>query len=102
MSIRLFINFILLFNAYLLEINIVFFIQGRAWYTYVDPDVTLDQLRQLTDEFLAIFKKCPSKLKRKILQSQLEVWIILTRLPCSIIALIPLLSISVLLLLLCN
>jgi len=47
-------------------------LEGRAWYTYVDPNVTLDQLRQLTDEFLAIFKKCPSKLKRKILQSQLE------------------------------
>ncbi len=48
-------------------------IQGKAWYSYVDPEATLDQLKKLTSEFLAIFDKCPSKLKKKILQSHNEV-----------------------------
>jgi len=33
----------------------------------------MDQLKKLTSEFLAIFDKCPSKLKKKILQSHNEV-----------------------------
>ena len=39
----------------------------------MDPDATLEQLKKLTAEFLAIFDKCPSKLKKKILQSHNEV-----------------------------
>ncbi len=48
-------------------------VQGKAWYSYVDADASLDQLKKLTSEFLAIFDKCPSKLKKKILQSHNEV-----------------------------
>ena len=47
--------------------------QGKQWWSYVDPDATLEQLKKLTAEFLAIFDKCPSKLKKKILQSHNEV-----------------------------
>ena len=47
--------------------------QGNAWYWYVDSSATLEQLKKLTSEFLAIFDKCPSKLKKKILQSHNEV-----------------------------
>merc|ERR1712001_590290 len=43
--------------------------EGKAWYTYVDPNANLDQIEKLTKEFLTIFDKCPSRLKKKILQS---------------------------------
>merc|ERR1740128_570413 len=46
--------------------------EGKQWWSYVDPDATLEQLKKLTAEFLAIFDKCPSKLKKKILQSHNE------------------------------
>ena len=44
-------------------------LEGRPWYSYVDQDANIDQIERLTSEFLAIFDKCPSRLKKKILQS---------------------------------
>ncbi|XP_063217677.1 cyclin-T isoform X1 [Bacillus rossius redtenbacheri] len=41
-------------------------IEGKKWFWYVDKSVTLEQLERLTSEFLIIFDKCPTKLKRKI------------------------------------
>lgn len=52
---------------------IIFFFQipqsneGKSWFWYVDRSVTQELLEQLTDEFLRIFDKCPSRLKRKIM-----------------------------------
>ena len=43
--------------------------QNRPWYSYVDPNANIDQIERLTREFLTIFDKCPSRLKKKILQS---------------------------------
>merc|ERR1711899_143576 len=40
--------------------------QQREWFSYIDAEATHDLLDKLTDEFLAIFDKCPSKLKNKI------------------------------------
>lgn len=40
--------------------------EGNDWYYYVDKTVTAELLEQLTAEFLKIFDKCPSRLKRKI------------------------------------
>ncbi|XP_068083747.1 cyclin-T isoform X2 [Anabrus simplex] len=40
--------------------------EGKDWFWYVDKSVSLDQLEQLTSEFLVIFDKCPTKLKHKI------------------------------------
>ncbi|XP_035658177.1 cyclin-T2-like, partial [Branchiostoma floridae] len=39
---------------------------GKYWWEYVDPNVTLDLLDSLTTEFLHIMDKTPSRLKRKI------------------------------------
>ncbi|CAL1683105.1 unnamed protein product [Lasius platythorax] len=41
--------------------------EGKQWFWYVDKTVTADLLQELTDEFLHIFDKCPSRLKRKIM-----------------------------------
>lgn len=38
--------------------------EGKDWFTYVDSSVSLEQLEQLTAEFLLIFDKCPSRLKK--------------------------------------
>ncbi|XP_059481871.1 cyclin-T1 isoform X2 [Neocloeon triangulifer] len=38
--------------------------EGKDWYSYVDSTVTLEQLEQLTAEFLVIYDKCPSRLKK--------------------------------------
>ena len=43
--------------------------QGRPWYSYVDQTANIEQIERLTKEFLTIFDKCPSRLKKKILQS---------------------------------
>uniref|UniRef100_A0A182FFR0 Cyclin-like domain-containing protein n=1 Tax=Anopheles albimanus TaxID=7167 RepID=A0A182FFR0_ANOAL len=40
--------------------------EGRHWFHYVDKTVTLDLLKQLTDEFLHIFDRCPTRLKSKV------------------------------------
>uniref|UniRef100_A0A1B6CKX9 Cyclin-like domain-containing protein n=1 Tax=Clastoptera arizonana TaxID=38151 RepID=A0A1B6CKX9_9HEMI len=40
--------------------------EGKSWFWYVDRTVTQELLVQLTDEFLRIFDKCSSRLKRKI------------------------------------
>ncbi|XP_021697728.1 cyclin-T isoform X2 [Aedes aegypti] len=40
--------------------------EGRHWFHYVDKSVTLDLLKQLTDEFLHIFDRCPTRLKSKM------------------------------------
>lgn len=40
--------------------------EGKRWFSYVDPEATFEQLEQLTDEFLTIFDRCPSRLKKKI------------------------------------
>ena len=39
---------------------------GKEWYWYVDSTVTLDLLKQLTDEFLEVINKCPSRLKKLV------------------------------------
>ena len=41
---------------------------GKDWYYYVDKTVTLEQLDELTVEFLAIFNKCPSRLRNRVMQ----------------------------------
>ena len=43
--------------------------QKKEWFSYIDPEATFELLERLTEEFLAIFEKCPSRLKKKILQS---------------------------------
>lgn len=43
--------------------------EGKLWFTYVDPSATLELLEKLTQEFLTIFDKCPSRLKKKIMAS---------------------------------
>ncbi|XP_037908195.1 cyclin-T isoform X2 [Hermetia illucens] len=40
--------------------------EGKHWFHYVDTSVTLDLLKQLTDEFLAIYEKSPARLKSKL------------------------------------
>merc|ERR1719219_2368778 len=40
--------------------------QQKEWFSYIDPEATFDLLETLTEEFLAIFDKCPSRLKKKI------------------------------------
>lgn len=46
--------------------------ENLPWYRYIDPNVTEELLEQLTNEFLVIFDKCPSRLKKKIQNSQLS------------------------------
>merc|ERR1711899_371795 len=41
--------------------------QNKEWFTYIDNEATQDLLDRLTEEFLAIFEKCPSRLKKKIM-----------------------------------
>jgi cyclin T len=41
--------------------------EGRHWFSYVDRTVTTELLERLTSEFLHIFDKCPSRLKRKMM-----------------------------------
>ncbi|KAK0077831.1 hypothetical protein PV325_003403 [Microctonus aethiopoides] len=41
--------------------------EGKYWFWYVDRTVTAELLQQLTAEFLHIFDKCPSRLKKKIM-----------------------------------
>ncbi|XP_020286214.1 cyclin-T isoform X2 [Pseudomyrmex gracilis] len=41
--------------------------EGKQWFWYVDRTVTAELLQELTDEFLHIFDKCPSRLKKKIM-----------------------------------
>ncbi|XP_046981709.1 cyclin-T1-like [Schistocerca americana] len=40
--------------------------EGKDWFWYVDRTVTLEQLEQLTSEFLVVVDKCPTKLKRRL------------------------------------
>ena len=47
--------------------------QNKAWYSYVDNTANIDLIEKLTREFLKIFEKCPSRLKKKILQSSKDV-----------------------------
>ena len=49
------------------QINIFFkFLILICRFSYIDAEATHDLLDKLTEEFLAIFDKCPSKLKNKI------------------------------------
>ncbi|XP_040569572.1 uncharacterized protein [Lepeophtheirus salmonis] len=41
--------------------------RGKEWFLYVDPNTSLELLNKLTDEFLTIFDRCPSRLKKKIM-----------------------------------
>ncbi|XP_011301584.1 cyclin-T [Fopius arisanus] len=41
--------------------------EGKHWFWYVDRTVTSELLQQLTVEFLHIFDRCPSRLKKKIM-----------------------------------
>jgi len=43
--------------------------EGKAWFNYIDPSANQELLDKLTSEFLVIFEKCPSRLKRKIMAS---------------------------------
>ncbi|XP_044000971.1 myb-like protein P isoform X2 [Aphidius gifuensis] len=43
--------------------------EGKHWFWYVDRTVTTELLAQLTAEFLHIFDKCPSRLKKKIMSA---------------------------------
>ncbi|XP_011201962.2 cyclin-T isoform X1 [Bactrocera dorsalis] len=40
--------------------------EGKHWFHYVDKTVTMDLLKQLTEEFIAIYEKSPSRLKSKL------------------------------------
>jgi len=42
--------------------------EGKQWFSYVDKTVTIEQLDELTVEFLAIFNKCPSRLRKRVMQ----------------------------------
>ncbi|PNI85712.1 CCNT2 isoform 10, partial [Pan troglodytes] len=37
---------------------------GKHWWEYVDPTVTLELLDELTHEFLQILEKTPNRLKK--------------------------------------
>lgn len=41
--------------------------EGKPWFWYVDQSVTTELLEQLTTEFLTIFDKCPSRLKKRLM-----------------------------------
>ncbi|XP_050534295.1 cyclin-T1 [Daktulosphaira vitifoliae] len=41
--------------------------EGKPWFWYVDQAVTTELLEQLTTEFLSIFDKCPSRLKKRLM-----------------------------------
>ncbi|XP_065169043.1 cyclin-T2 isoform X2 [Atheta coriaria] len=41
--------------------------ERREWFSYVDTSVTAELLAQLTDDFLSIFSRCPSRVKEKIM-----------------------------------
>merc|ERR1712012_879253 len=43
--------------------------QGKEWFSYVDASATSELLESLTTEFLTIFERCPSRLKKKIMAS---------------------------------
>ena len=43
--------------------------EGKPWFQYVDPLATQALLERLTEEFLHIFEKCPSRLKKTIMAS---------------------------------
>ncbi len=40
--------------------------EDKAWYSYVDETVTLEILKKLTDEYLQILERSPSKFKSKM------------------------------------
>lgn len=40
--------------------------EGRHWFSYVDPSVTMELLKKLTDEFIIIYEKSPARLKSKL------------------------------------
>lgn len=40
--------------------------EGKHWFHYVDETVTMDLLKQLTEEFIAIYEKSPARLKSKL------------------------------------
>lgn len=40
--------------------------EGKHWFQYVDKSVTMELLQKLTEEFLHIFDRCPSRLKSKM------------------------------------
>ncbi|XP_075164350.1 cyclin T isoform X2 [Haematobia irritans] len=40
--------------------------EGKHWFHYVDETVTMDLLKKLTDEFIAIYEKSPARLKAKL------------------------------------
>lgn len=44
--------------------------EDRSWYSYIDASVTPELMEQLTNEFLVVYDKCPTRLKKKIQSSQ--------------------------------
>lgn len=42
--------------------------EGRPWHSYVDNTVTPELLESLTDDFIAIFEKCPSRMRKMLSQ----------------------------------
>ncbi|XP_065212572.1 cyclin-T1-like [Planococcus citri] len=44
--------------------------ENLSWWSYIDESVTQELLEQMTNEFLVIYDKCPSRLKKIIQNSQ--------------------------------
>jgi len=40
---------------------------GKPWYSYVEPSTSVEQIEQLSQDFLTILSKCPGDIKKKIL-----------------------------------
>lgn len=40
--------------------------EGKDWFYYVDKNVSMELLDQLTDEFIAIYERSPARLKNKL------------------------------------
>jgi len=40
--------------------------EGREWFQYVNPEITLKQLEDISEEYLSIYNKCPLRIKRKL------------------------------------
>lgn len=40
--------------------------EGKDWFLYVDKTVSMELLEQLTDEFIQIYDRSPTRLKSKL------------------------------------
>lgn len=46
--------------------------EGKDWFSYVDKTVTIDLLKQLTDEYISIYERCPARLKSNSISTMSE------------------------------